>query len=152
MDLRSKTTLIEVQEVNKELQLARSTQSFSPLKTKDLSSPNGAMKLPVELDEGTTGAVTGEKQSSTISSPPSNVCCPGAKSECRRTWVANNPGKLVAYMLYPNDAEGWMADTDDRRNAVIKAGYRRTSVLWLFDAWWTTELVLEKIHHIIWRP
>lgn len=53
-------------------------------------------------------------------------------------------------MLYPADwAEEWMAETDARREAVIeKAGFKRTSVLLLCDAWWTTELVLGKVGHI----
>lgn len=146
-DSRLRNTSNEVPEANRKCQSGLSTPYSSPLKTKTSSSLSGEMKLPVELDEGTTSVVIWDGESSTTSLQRNNVCC-GA--ECNRTWIANSVGKFCAYVFYPPDwAEGWMAITDDRREALInRAGFKRKSAVLLFDAWCVVELVTGKIGHM----
>jgi hypothetical protein len=150
MDLRSKSILRSAQEVDKPCQLVLSTPSSSPLKTKVLSSPNGEMKLPVELDEDTTNVVNWEKPLSTTSSIPKKDCCSDNPGQCRSTWITTRIGKFFATVFYGSArAEGWMAITDDLRTDFIEGGgYKSNSALWFFDFWQTFELLLSKVGDI----
>lgn len=147
-DLRSKNTLNEVQEDNKKSQLGPSTPSSNPLKTNNSLSPSGEMKRLVEQDEGTIDVPSWEDKSLETYSQLSKGCY---RTECDRTWVANNISKFVAYICLPPElAEGWIATTDDRRNALINsAGFKRRTILWIADSFWTLELLIWKIKHAL---
>jgi hypothetical protein len=143
-DSRSNSTLSNVLEGRKESRSVPSTQSSNPLKEKVLSSPSGGMKTPAERDADTTDVVIWAKQLSKTSLAPNKGCYPGNQGRCRRTWISNSPGKLIAYMWYGSEwAEEWLAETDKLRSDIIeKAGFKRTSILWLCDAWWTFDLLV----------
>ncbi len=150
MDFKSSSTLSDVLVAEKKSQSVPSTQSSSLSKAKVLSSQNGGMKTPAERDADTIDVVIWEKQLSKTSLEPNKDCYPGNQGRCRRTWIANTLGKLLAYMFYGSElAEGWLADTDELRSDIIEqAGFKRTSILWLCDAWWTFDLVLSKVGDI----
>lgn len=151
MDLRSKHTLTNAREVDRKSQLALSIQSSNPLRKKDLSPQNGVMNRLAEPDEDIIILPTQVDPSSMMSSTSKSVCCADNKNHtCRRTWIANNIGKFIAYaVLTPEYAEEWMAETDYRRDAVVeKAGFKSKRVLCLFDTWWAIELLIGKLAHI----
>lgn len=150
MDSRFSSILNEVQEEDRKLQLEPSILFSSPLKQKDLLNLNGEMKPHAEQGVGTTDVVLWEKQSSMTFSQSNSNCCPTHKGRCRRTWIANSFGKLIAYTFYsPEWAEEWMAETDIRRTKTIERGeYKIVWALYWFDFWWSIELLLGKIGHI----
>ena len=79
------------------------------------------------------------------------LCCSENKNLCRRTWISDSIGKFVAYLLLrPENAEAWMAATDDRRTAMIEqAGFKNKFLLGFCDTYWISELILGRIISIV---
>ena len=122
---------------------APSIQFFTHSTKKNLLNHGGEKKQPAEQEDDIIPLLQTEKMSSEIYSRHKANSWVIA---CQRTWIMNRIGRPIAYIFIDVNAEAWVAETDKRREEIIKNNVVQGKWnFYIYDTLWTLDFIIHAI-------